>query len=162
LIASSERTHRELTQAGFLAQADRMKRVWGERNYPEERLKIFWRAFQSGTTDQVFSDALDELIANSRYAPMLDDLSKAVEQAKIRQYSNRGMGGFIETLDAAARNNKSADPEFVAACMKLLRQYLGRKPEITKDQFEQGCGYLDEVAKINARVEKERQNGNRT
>lgn len=125
-----------------------MKANWGERHYLPERVKIFWRTFQH-TLRPHFDEAVTQLVANSLRPPMLDDLSKAIEAAKVaaNQSSWRSVEtSFTAALEEAARNNKKGDREFVQACTQLLRDKL--TGNLKRDQFLQGCDYLDQAAKV--------------
>jgi len=132
----------------FETQLRRMKETWGERHYPAERGGILWRAFQN-VYDDDFEEAVDQLIANSRMAPMLDGLAKAVDEAKVRRNqrnlrSGIGIPGFGKLLEEASTKT-SANSEFVKACLKLLQDKIGKN--LNKTQFLQGCDYLDTVAR---------------
>lgn len=84
---------------------------------------------------------------------MLKEISTATEEARVRQHSSRGLGfGYVDILREAERNNKLADPELVANCMKLIDGYIGKIRTISKEHFDEGCDYLDEVAEINSRA----------
>lgn len=130
----------------FQVQMERMQGTWGAQHYREERAALLWRAFQ-GVSDGAFTAAVDRLIANSRAAPMLQDIEKAVQQAQLEetQQRNRDAGGIYGVVQEAALANHTADKEFVKACVGHLRKKLtgGLKP----GQFEEGCQALDTVAK---------------
>jgi hypothetical protein len=121
--------------------------MWGERNYPQERQTVFWRAFQK-VTDEDFTAAVDELIANHRNPPMLDDLNKAVEITRARSQQARVQtvtgGGVNAVLNSAQDRASYTDPDFVRACRKHLGQFQLKK--ITQEQFNEGCDRIDELA----------------
>lgn len=96
-------------------------------------------------SDESLSGAIDELIANARYAPMMDDLSKAIELSKSRMYSRGGDASYLTILEEAERKNSTATKEFVAECIRHVREYLTYK--MPKKVFDEGCDYLDEVCK---------------
>lgn len=48
-------------------------------------------------------------------------------------------------MQEAARTNRTADPEFVKACTKLLKDKL--TGALTHDQFLEGCHLLDVAAR---------------
>lgn len=111
---------------------------------------MFWRSLQHAFDDD-FSEAVDHLIANHRAAPMLDDLCRACEEVRARRqhqqvrdgYASRaGLPGAIRDAEA---NNRTADPDYVKACVQLLQDKWTGK--LTRKQFSEGCTYLDEVGR---------------
>lgn len=140
-----------MTKDCYQEQIKRMVETWGERSYLSPRIALFWRAFQE-TSNDVFVTAVDELIANSRKPPMLQELSAAVEQAKLKLYRHHQMpnSGIFDIMENAARNNKVADPEFVSKCLEIARDRINYK--MTKEQFAQACDYLDTIVKHNLKV----------
>lgn len=134
-----------MDRAHYNTQIERLETQW-PNSYGEERKAILWVAFKD-TSNAVFAEAVSECIASHRAAPLLPDLSKAVEIAKTRENSYRGGAGSVwGVVQQAAKQNKSASPEFVKACTKLLREKLDGK--ITHKQFLEGCDLLDEAARI--------------
>lgn len=114
-----------------------------------ERVSLFWQVF-SNVPNDAFVDAVNQLIGEHMKPPMLKEISKAVEEAKVRSNSYRqGGNAFANVLGDAVANNQSADPDFVKACMKLYGdRYDPRKQNrLTKEQFEEGLQMLDQVAK---------------
>lgn len=110
---------------------------------------LLWRSFQD-VYDEVFVDAVTHIVATrpARHKPpLLTELSEAVDAAKVRANQQRynKTGSVYETLEDAAKNNKTADPEFVQACLKLVRDFLDRK--VTRKQFDEGCDLIASVAK---------------
>lgn len=135
-----------MTPADFDVQVNRLNSQW-PRTYGQERKALLWQAFKDAHADD-FRDAVDACLAGHRAPPLLEQLSTEVDQAKVRRVTNetrRGVGSMYETLETAASNNKAADPEYVQACLKHLRSFLDRK--IDRKQFDEGCGFLDEVAR---------------
>lgn len=133
-----------MTNFFFNSQMQRLKSQWPS-GYGQERMALIWNAFQ-GVLDEIFRDAVSELIASSRSCPLIPDLEKAVSFATRRENEVRTQAsyGFTSALTEASDNNKTADPEFVKACMQLTQDKLNGK--IKMAEFLQGCGYLDEVA----------------
>lgn len=68
-----DRTH-------FEKQLKRLASTYGQQAYPPERVRLFWESFQ-GVPDDVFTRAIDELIGNEAYAPMLPTVQRAVLDA---------------------------------------------------------------------------------
>lgn len=130
----------------FEAQIKRLRTQW-PNSYGSERMEGLWSAFK-GVSSSVFGEAISDCIANQRSAPLLSELSKAVETAKVRESSFRFDRSHspLDAMQGAADSNKTADPEFVKACMKLLKDKLDGR--ISHDNFLQGCNLLDEAARI--------------
>lgn len=133
-----------MTHKEFECQIGRLGTQW-RGTYGEERKAILWRAFQNVPVED-FTSAVEHCLATMRGAPLLDELSKEVDQAKTRRVSSegyRGVGGFGETLADLAKNSRGASADFVKACMKLWSDYSSRK--ITFEHFQQGCALLDQA-----------------
>lgn len=136
-----------MTHQDFDREISRLESQW-RGGYGQERREILWTAFKD-CPEMDFHDAVSECLANLRGAPLLEDLSKAVESAKTRRISNHyssgmGSGSFVDTLNDAAKANQTTDPEFVKACTKLLSDRLAGR--ITYTQFLEGCDLLDAAA----------------
>jgi len=137
-----------MTKSEFDGQIGRLESQW-RGGYGQERKALLWSAFQEVPV-QDFIDAVSDCLASQRAAPLLEQLSSAVETAKTRRVSNHftsGMGaaGFGDAIELAARSNKAADPDFVKCCMKLFADYSNKK--LSYKQFLEGCDYLDGVAR---------------
>lgn len=133
----------------FDEQLVRLRTQW-PHSYGDERVAILWRAFQRvSITD--FADAVTECLASHRSAPLAKEVDKEIQEVQRRNAQDRiyrGLGAArpMDPLVSAALENKTADPEFVKACMKLLRDK--QNGVITHEQFLQGCDYLDQVAGV--------------
>lgn len=110
---------------------------------------MFWRAYKTERSED-FTDAVSELIANNRSAPLFKELSEATEKIKTRRFGQRagGLTGVIpvDLLSRAATTGTKANRTYVEECLKLLRDKIEGK--INPVQFEEGCQYLEEVAGI--------------
>lgn len=115
-------------------------------SYGNERKKLLWAAFKD-VEDWQFTDAVSEALASCRAAPLIEDLTRGVQQAKDRGFrqSVAKPVNMNEILSDAEILNTTADPEFVKTCVKLYRDYSDGL--ITKKQFNQGCDLLDQTAK---------------
>lgn len=144
-----------MTPSVFQAQMKEVQGNWpGKYNPPF--LSRLWALLSANTTDDDFVAAVNILILAGGPPPAAEKFEKAIAEAKLRRNAYRGGGGsFVDVLDEAARNNKSADPDFVKACMKLYRdRYDTRRPpqeRLTAEQFQQGLALLDDVARQLAR-----------
>jgi hypothetical protein len=149
-----------MTKDTFQQQVKELQLNWPNKFNPPF-LSRLWMALQHAT-DESLVDAVHALIFAGGPPPSGEKILAAVEKAKVQQsQAQRGSGGgYGDLLAEAQRNNKLADPEFVEQCMKLINGYTAKYPTISKDQFLQGCGYLEDVEKINSRAAKGKQHGN--
>jgi len=135
----------------FLKQLARLKSQW-PNSYGDERSARIWTVFKD-VMDDTFTGMIDIAIDRMRQAPLADDLGKFEQEVKNREFQNRvsygaGRSQFGQVIgDAEKANNKtkSADPDFVKACIKLLKDKT--EGRITKAQFLEGCDALDQLAK---------------
>lgn len=128
----------------FEIQVGRLTSQW-RNDYGTERRALLWAAFKDAMGED-FRSAVDYCLASHRRAPLLDDLSKEIDQAKVRRQQSRGgSSSFYGQLVDAAELNRKADPEFVKACLKHVSDFLGAR--MSREQFDQGCDLLDSVAK---------------
>ena len=128
----------------FETQMNRLKNQWPSA-YSEERLKLFWHAFKDvGGLD--FKEAIDEILMNQRAAPLVDEISKAVQLAKNRYFERMRAkdASILSMMHQAAEVNDTADPAFVADCINLLDQYYSKK--ISYKDFQMGCDLLKVAA----------------
>lgn len=136
-----------MTKETFQAQVKVLGEVWGNNNYSVPVTTVLWRAF-GNVPDDIFIAAVDHLLATRparKPPPLLEELTTSVERAKVRANSQRYFGNaFGNVLDEAANKNRTADPEFVQACLKHVRSFMDRK--INYKTFLEGCDYLDSVA----------------
>lgn len=65
----------------FEGQINRLKETFGDKNYNQERFTIFWNNFKF-ELDGTFEKAVTSLIANSKYAPLLNEIKEAVFLAR--------------------------------------------------------------------------------
>jgi hypothetical protein len=139
-----------MRQEVYQQQITRLAKNWGEHNYKAERASLFWKAFNS-VADDVFEAAVDLLIAEQRTAPMLKEISAAVERAKVTANSARMAGNaFANVLGELIDKNQAAHPEHIGACIELFKKrYCERDPakRYSPEQFAQGLEYLEELEK---------------
>lgn len=144
-----------MTKQEFEIQVERLNSQW-PNGYRQERKALLWSAFQNVPIDD-FQTAISFCITNCRGLPLLPEIDKAVNEAKAARFTSevRGRSGIPQVLNEAADNNKTAEPEFVRACLKLLDDRTRGK--LTMKQFLEGCDYLDEVARtLSPRTETNR------
>lgn len=129
-----------MERSEFEIQMGRLKSQW-PTSYSEERMKLLWQAFKDvGGSD--FKEAIDDLLMTQRGAPLLEEISKAVQLAKNRYFERLRAkdASILGMMHQAAEVNTTADPAFVADCLNLLDQLLTKK--ITLKEFEMGCDLL--------------------
>lgn len=129
----------------YKQQIERLKNQWPQA-YSEERMVIFYNAFRD-VSNFDFRDAVTECLSTNRSAPLLPELTLAIEKARINYFQqkrieeeklSRGMFGL--------ENNGAADPDFAKKCVELFKQFDERK--ITREQFDQGCDLLEQASKL--------------
>jgi hypothetical protein len=128
----------------FESQMQRLRNQWGN-SYSDERVRLLWMAFKDVNYND-FQDAISELLMTQRGAPLLEEISKAVQLSKNRYYERMRAkeASILGMMQQAAEVNTTADPAFVADCLNLLDQLLAKK--ITYKEFEQGCDLLTVAA----------------
>jgi len=107
-----------MTDACFDRELGRLRNQWPGA-YQDERAKVIHKAFAT-VSDAVFTDAVSDVLATCRAAPLLPELEKAVEVGRLREkdkYAHRGDGSIMGTLNGAAGRAKS---EFVRICLDAL------------------------------------------
>jgi hypothetical protein len=133
-----------MDRSQFELQMQRLKDQWPAA-YSAERLKLLWMAFKDvGGMD--FQEAVDELLMTQRGAPLLEEISKAVQLAKNRYFERLRAkdASILGMMHEAAEVNTTADPAFVEDCLNLLDQLLSKKT--TYNEFIQGCELLTVAA----------------
>lgn len=72
----------------FRENISRLKKTFGDKNYEDERVTIFWRAWQH-VDDIVFVSAIDWVIANCRFTPLQKEIDEAITVAEDHMRSLR-------------------------------------------------------------------------
>lgn len=130
----------------FKVQIQRLQTQW-PNSYGEERLKRMWKLYEQ-LSNELFTEMVDEAIDTCRSAPLSEDFGKleqVVQTRKAQQRYGSQLGSVGGVMHDAARSNKTADPELVNACMKLMNDLQTGK--INKKQYFEGCDMIDQVAK---------------
>lgn len=129
----------------FEHEMKRLKEQWPNA-YSKERMIIFFNAFRD-VSNFDFRDAITDCLATSRSAPLLPELTVAIEKARINYFQKKRIeeSGMNKGL-FGIENNGSADPEYVKKCIEHVYNLLDKK--ITKEQFDQGCEMLDQASKL--------------
>jgi hypothetical protein len=87
----------------FGSQMDRLKQTFGEKSYPEERVRLLWSDY-GHVPIGVFSDGISKLIKEKRYAPLGDELrdvfsyfsSGSRREEKIKAIKEKGRCGICD------------------------------------------------------------------
>lgn len=117
--------------------------------YRAEKTALIWTMVQKMDAG-MFREVVDLALLSMRGAPLAEDFSRIENEVRNRAAQARVTSGFggvgmLGQMQDMAKSNKRADPEFVALCLKHLRDFISGK--ITKETFEQGCQFLDETAR---------------
>lgn len=70
-----------MTEFEYGAQIDRLKAVYGDKAYPDERVSMIWKKMKWRHPD-VLEMAVDQLIADNQYAPLLNKILEAAVAAE--------------------------------------------------------------------------------
>ena len=131
----------------FKKQIDRLRETYSDRYYPKPRIEQIW-AVTKRETDGTFERAINWLIQTHRSPPLVPEILKAIERIKAedkqRARESSGSADIYSQLQSASKRT-TADPDFVKACLKLLRERLDGK--LNHKQFIEGCDLLDEAAR---------------
>lgn len=144
-----------MTKETFQKQIERLQANYRETDYKEERVALFWRALEK-TDDHVFTEAIDELIANKRSSPMLQEISEAVDEARRRDAerraiwarddaAKRGRGGIMGVLEDLA--DRESLGGFARDCIAMLKDKIDRKLPADSDEWQGKLALLDEAAR---------------
>jgi hypothetical protein len=85
-----------MDMAFFKVQIDRLKQVYGDASYPQERIKLLWKEFRSSDNSR-FESVISEVLGSCRFAPMLKEFREAWSKEKERY---RVSARKIEARDA--------------------------------------------------------------
>lgn len=135
-----------MTPANFEAGMNRLRSQW-TAGYSEERAKVFWASFRD-VSSAVWADAITEVLAVCRAMPLLPELERAVETARLREKEvqasrSRTSGGVGDIMsDAARRGGRS---EMAKACMDAYDYFVKQKLDPHGDEWK---GILIHLGKL--------------
>lgn len=135
-----------MNQTEFTEQIKRLESQW-PHTYGSERKAMLFFAFRNEPAE-IFRDAVSDSLLIYRAAPLLEELSKAIEKSKVRHAQERQtnyFSGMYDTLKKLSERSTKADPDFVRTCLSLLDKKLSRR--LTQAEWEDGCRSLDSLAK---------------
>lgn len=134
-----------MTPANFDAGMNRLRNQWPGA-YGEERTNVFWNSFRE-VSSNVWADAVTEVLAICRATPLLPELERAVETARLREKEvqasrTRTSGGVGDVMNNAARNGRS---EMAKACMDAYDYFVKHKLDPHGDEWK---GVLIHLGKL--------------
>jgi len=89
----------------FDAGCRRLKAVYGDKSFPDERLAIIWNRFTNLERDRWF-EMIEALIGSQRYAPLLKEMETWLDENKVMWSTSErvgdckicfGYGTYLET-----------------------------------------------------------------
>lgn len=99
----------------FEIQMHRITSTFGEKAYSSDRVEIIWSKF-SIVSNEAFSQAVDNLIGNSRYAPLLHDfdaeLAGQMVDAKQNRIEKISQGKHCHGCNNTGRVSIEIDPKY--------------------------------------------------
>lgn len=138
-----------MTRESFEAGLTRLKSQWPSA-YGKERADRVWGYVQH-YSDKRFEEIVARALDTMRSAPLPSDFVRLNDDldwvAKRRAAGETVLHMVPKTaLDKLSSDNRSADREFVEACIKLLQDK--EKKNLTTEQFEEGCRALEQMANM--------------
>jgi hypothetical protein len=141
-----------VTQQEFNMQAGRLIETYGEKAYPNERLKIIFDSVQD-MPGAWLAQTVTEFIGNLRVPPLqkefVEKRTARIEADKFDQSTRSGLSAAspLTALESAARRSGPAEKEYVQFCLTVLEKKISGKMDNVK--FLEACRYLDDWAKAN-------------
>lgn len=132
----------------FERQIARLRTQW-QQGYGEERMVRLWKIFEK-ISNEDFTTMVDMALDTMRSAPLTDDFLKLEQELMRRRSEERDFAGLCRTsspigvLSHAAEANKSADPDFVKACLQVVRD--NAEGRLAGGNFIEACDCLDKLA----------------
>lgn len=149
-----------MTPANFDAGMNRLRNQWPGA-YGEERTNVFWNSFRE-VSSNVWADAVTEVLATCRAAPLLPELERAVEHARTRekevQAARARTSGSVDDVmaDAAKRSGRN---EMAKACMDALEWKRANGVHNTDPKWQEVLVHLGRICGMSERQATERPRG---
>lgn len=125
-----------LSKDCFTEQSRRLRDTWGDKNYPKERMSLFFRQIEK-FEDEILVKAIDILILEERNAPMppliIESIYRAIDEQKEQQINS------MPSLDSAVKI--SHNPEFAKICMDVIQKVISGK--MNKTEYNEAMKYID-------------------
>lgn len=130
-----------MTPDEFQAGVDRLKNQFPS-SYGDERVKVIYRAVKR-ELGAVWMDAVSDLLASQRMAPMLPEIERALDEAASRHRAASNATPLSVLQNASQKT--SASPELIKFCLEALRYKQEKKP--SSEEWEAIMSQMDNFAK---------------
>lgn len=112
-----------MTKEFFLKIINRLSQVYGDKHYPDERIKIFWE-WAKNKDHEILQIAVSDLIADCATAPLFSKIREEYLQAQKRL----GRDGYLEKWIASQPDcSKCGKNGFIVAIEKTTKQVFAFK-----------------------------------
>lgn len=149
-----------MTPQNFDHGMNRLRNQWPGA-YGEERTNVFWANFKE-VSSNVWADAVTEVLAICRATPLLPELERAVETARLRekevQAARARTSGSVDDVmnDAAKRSGRN---EMAKACMDALEWKRVNGINHTDPKWQEVLVHLGRICGMSERQATERPRG---
>lgn len=129
-----------MTAYEFDTQINRLKDVFGDRHYPDERVKLLWRAV-SDYPGKWFSKTVDKFIGECRQPPLLPEFRTEVAIERERSW---GKEKEVHAKDAKQFMQRFDDQIRSSICKTIRDRIQGKVDDETYTNFVDGITRLAE------------------
>jgi hypothetical protein len=129
----------------YESEVERLTKVYGKNLYPPERLKIMYDIFKKDSR-KLFANAVTELIANYKNAPMVNEIANAIGKARERESAEatrRENELAADMLSAKAGSIFAKDD--IRSMLSMLYKKMAR--QITKKEFDEYMSSVSDYVK---------------
>jgi len=103
------------TQAIFVRQIDRLKQSFGERAYSKEKIELIWQEVKN-LKDNDLTLLVDNLIADSRFAPTRKDFREGISNLRLERY--------YEEKKKISRESERMSDEIISGTFKFIGKIM--------------------------------------
>lgn len=121
-----------MTFEQFQNQVKRLANTFGAKNYPEERITVFWKEFKY-TDYNLFQEAISRAIAEELRAPMISRLRDFVSVVRQEYYSKQKERNKKEAEDFFHSTFDSVDVNFIV--QTTIQRMSGKVPDGDWSEF---------------------------
>lgn len=118
----------------FDMQVNRLKDVYGDKAFPDQRIKIIWREVQDFDASW-FTRVVDGLIGSERYAPLMDKFAEAASKERERIYSIEKTTHTREAEHAMKSIYSGEDIKTI--CQVIQKRMKGQISDVEFESFKQ-------------------------
>lgn len=144
-----------MTPQSFEKGMSRLRDQW-PTSYGEERTKVIHADFKD-VSDMVWTDAVTEVLATCRATPLVTELERAVEAARLREKESQAQRAQAQSIgdvmNNAARNGRS---EMAKACMDAYDYFVKQKLDPHGDEWKGILIHLGKLCGMTPRQATER------